>query len=130
MALATAVVLVAVLGTSYYLAFRIQSEQALQSTKRQAILLTRGLKDTIRIGMESGHTQSLASIFQTVGALPGVEKVRVFNEEGRIRYSAKPTEVGHLTDELDYTVYRSQERSTPFQSETAVGREARSTARD
>ncbi|HYN74477.1 MAG TPA: ATP-binding protein [Candidatus Methanoperedens sp.] len=116
MALATAVVLVAVLGTSYYLAFRIQSEQALESTKRQAILLTRGLKDTIRIGMESGHTQSLASIFQTVGALPGVEKLRVFNEEGKIRYSAKPSEVGQLTDELDYTVYRSPERSTPFQS--------------
>ncbi len=117
MAAATALVLIAVLGTSYYLAFRIQSEQALESTRRQAILLTRALKNTIRIGMESGHTQSLAAIFQTVGAIPGVEKLRVFNEDGRIRYSAKPAEIGHLTDELDYTVYRSPERSTPFQSD-------------
>ena len=118
MSLTIGAVLVVVFGTSSYLTYRIQSEQALTATKTQAILLTRGLKNTIRIGMESGHTESLASIFQTVGALPGVEKLRVFNDEGKIRYSAKPAEVGHLTDELDYTVYRSPERSTPFQSET------------
>lgn len=115
--LAIGAVLVTVFGVTSYLTYRIQSEQALSATKTQAILLTRGLKNTIRIGMESGHTESLASIFQTVGALPGVEKLRVFSEEGKIRYSAKPAEVGHLTDELDYTVYRSPERSTPFQSE-------------
>jgi len=117
MAAATAAVLLVVFGASSYITFRIQSEQSLESTKRQAILLTRALKNTIRIGMESGHTKTLASIFQTVGALPGVEKLRVFNEDGRIRYSAKPGEIGHLTDELDYTVYRSPERSAPFQSE-------------
>jgi two-component system NtrC family sensor kinase len=117
LSIAIGLVLLVVFGASSYVTFRIQSEQALRATKTQAILLTRGLKNTIRIGMESGHTESLASIFQTVGTLPGVEKLRVFNEEGRIRYSAKPAEVGHLTDELDYTVYRSPERSTPFQSE-------------
>ncbi|HQU13037.1 MAG TPA: HAMP domain-containing protein, partial [Thermodesulfobacteriota bacterium] len=118
MSLTIGVVLVVVFGITSYLTYRIQSEQALTATKTQAILLTRGLKNTIRIGMESGHTETLESIFRTVGALPGVEKLRVFNEEGRICYSAKPAEVGHLTDELDYTVYRSPERSTPFQSET------------
>jgi signal transduction histidine kinase len=117
MSLAIGVVLVVVFGASSYFTYRIQSEQALTATKTQAILLTRGLKNTIKIGMGSGNTESLASIFQTVGSLPGVEKLRVFNEEGKIRYSAKPAEVGHLTDELDYTVYRSPERSTPFQSD-------------
>ena len=85
MSLTIGAVLVVVFGISSYLTYRIQSEQALTATKTQAILLTRGLKNTIRIGMESGHTESLASIFQTVGALPGVEKLRVFNEEGKIR---------------------------------------------
>jgi signal transduction histidine kinase len=118
LSLAVSVVMVVVFGASSYITFRIQSEQSLSATKTQAILLTRALKNTIKIGMESGHTESLASIFQTVGALPGVEKLRVFNEEGKIRYSMRPAEVGHLTDELDYTVYRSPERSTPFQSET------------
>ncbi|MDD5762323.1 MAG: ATP-binding protein [bacterium] len=117
MSLTIGAVLVVVFGITSYLTYSIQSEQALTATKTQAILLTRGLKNTIRIGMESGHTESLASIFQTVGTLPGVEKLRVFNEEGKIRYSMKPAEVGHLTDELDYTVYRSPERSTPFQSD-------------
>ena len=43
--------------------------------------------------------------------------MRVFNEDGRILYSAKLAEIGKLTEELDYAVYRSPERSTPFKSE-------------
>ncbi|MBI5575935.1 MAG: HAMP domain-containing protein [Deltaproteobacteria bacterium] len=116
MSLSISLVLAAIFGTSSYIAFRIQSRQALDSTRNQAILLTRALKNTIRIGMESGHIASLSSTFQTVGSLPGVEKMRVFDEEGRILYSAKASEVGMPTDQLDYSVYRSPERSTPFQS--------------
>jgi signal transduction histidine kinase len=116
MALSISLVLAVVFGASSYITFRIQSEQALDATRNQAIVLTRALKNTIRIGMETGHVESLMSIFHTVGALPGVEKLRVFDEEGRILYSAKLSEIGKLTDELDYAVYRSPERSTPFQS--------------
>ena len=116
MSLSISLVLAVVFGASSYITFRIQSEQALEATKNQAILLTRALKNTIRIGMETGHVESLMSIFHTVGALPGVEKLRVFDEDGRILYSAKLSEIGKLTDELDYAVYRSSERSTPFQS--------------
>ncbi|MBI5418613.1 MAG: HAMP domain-containing protein [Deltaproteobacteria bacterium] len=116
MSLSISLVLAVIFGASSYITFRIQSEQALDATRSQAILLTRALKNTIRIGMETGHIESLMSIFHTVGALPGVEKLRVFDEEGRILYSAKLSEIGKLTDELDYAVYRSPERSTPFQS--------------
>ncbi|MDA8123464.1 MAG: ATP-binding protein [Deltaproteobacteria bacterium] len=116
MALSISLVLAVIFGASSYITFRIQSEQALDATRNQAIVLTRALKNTIRIGMETGHVESLMSIFHTVGALPGVEKLRVFDEEGRILYSAKISEIGKLTDELDYAVYRSPERSTPFQS--------------
>ncbi|NIS77737.1 MAG: hypothetical protein GTO00_09025, partial [Deltaproteobacteria bacterium] len=56
------------------------------------------------------------TIFHTVGVLPGVEKLRVFNEEGKILYSARLEEIGKLTEELDYAVYRSREKSAPFQS--------------
>ena len=102
MAVTISLLLVIVFGTSSYVTFRIQSEQALEATKNQAILLTRALKNTIRIGMESGHVGSLMSVFQTVGALPGVEKLRVFNEDGIITYSMKISEIGRLTEELDY----------------------------
>ena len=111
------IVLVLVFGASSYIMFRYQSEKALDATRDQAILLTRSLKNSIRIGMETGHVESMMSIFHTVGGLPGIEKLRVFNEEGRILYSAKIHEIGKLTEELDYAVYRSPERSTPFQSE-------------
>jgi len=116
MAASISLVLAAVFGASSYVTFRIQSEQALDATRNQAILLTKALKNTIRIGMESGHVDSLTSIFHTVGKLPDVEKLRVFDEDGRILYSAKLSEIGRLTDELDYAVYRSPERSTPFTS--------------
>ena len=116
MSLSISLVLAVVFGASSYITFRIQSGQALEATKNQAILLTRALKNTIRVSMETGHVESMMSIFHTVGALPGVEKLRVFDEDGRIMYSAKLSEIGKMTDELDYAVYRSPERSTPFQS--------------
>jgi len=115
--LSIGIVLVVVFGASSYIMFRYQSEKALDATRNQAILLTRSLKNSIRIGMETGHTEAMMSIFHTVGSLPGVEKLRVFNEDGRILYSAKISEIGRLTEELDYAVYRSPERSTPFKSE-------------
>jgi len=115
--LSIGIVLVVVFGASSYIMFRYQSEKALDATRSQAILLTRSLKNSIRIGMETGHTEAMMSIFHTVGSLPGVEKLRVFNEDGRILYSAKVSEIGRLTEELDYAVYRSPERSTPFKSE-------------
>ncbi|HEY3490339.1 MAG TPA: ATP-binding protein [Candidatus Deferrimicrobiaceae bacterium] len=122
MSLAISISLVVVFGTSSYLMYRIQSDQAIEATKLQAQILTRALKNTIRIGMESGHANSLISIFHTVGALPGVEKMRVFNDDGVILYSAKLSEIGKLTDELDYDTYRKPgpDRSTPFAS-TSTG---------
>jgi signal transduction histidine kinase len=116
--LAVSLVLVVVFGTSSWILFTKQSSQAQENTKTQAVLLTRALKNTIRIGMESGHANSLISIFHTVGSLPGVEKMRIFNDDGLILYSAKLQEIGRLTDELDYDTYRKpgSERSTPFTS--------------
>jgi signal transduction histidine kinase len=118
MSLTISIVLVVVFGASSYIMFRIQSDQAMDATKQQAQILTRALKNTIRIGMESGHANSLISIFHTVGSLPGVEKMRVFNDDGVILYSAKLSEIGKLTDELDYDTYRKPgpDRSTPFLS--------------
>lgn len=117
MSLSIGLVLVVVFGASSYIMFRFQTEQALDATRNHAILLTRSLKNVIRIGMETGHVESMTSIFHTAGGLPGVEKLRVFNEDGRILYSMKDSEIGKLTDELDYAVYRSPDRSKPFRSE-------------
>ncbi len=121
MSITISLVLVVVFGASSYIMFRIQSDQAMESTRLQAQILTRALKNTIRIGMESGHANSLISIFHTVGSLPGVEKMRVFNEDGVILYSAKLSEIGKLTDELDYDTYRKPgpDRSTPFASSSS-----------
>ncbi len=118
MSVSISLVLVVIFGASSYTMFRIQSDQAMEATRLQAQILTRALKNTIRIGMESGHANSLISIFHTVGSLPGVEKMRVFNEDGVILYSAKLSEIGKLTDELDYDTYRKPgpDRSTPFAS--------------
>ncbi|RMG61135.1 MAG: HAMP domain-containing protein [Deltaproteobacteria bacterium] len=101
--------------TANYL-HRVQKERALEEVKTRAIILTKAVKKTVIISMESGHVESLTSIFHTVGSLPGVEKLRVFNEEGIILYSARLDEIGKLTEELDYAIYRSPERAAPFQS--------------
>jgi len=110
------VTLVLILSLTAKYLDRVQRERALEEVKTKAIILTKAVKKAIVISMESGQVESLTSIFHTVGSLPGVEKMRVFNEEGIILYSARLDEIGKLTEELDYAIYRSPERSAPFQS--------------
>lgn len=119
LSLSIGVVLLVVFGTASRITFDKYQEQARDATENRAILLTRTLRNAMSLVMASGggHREPVQSLIETVGRLPGVEKLRVFDEEGKISYSAKREEIGRLTDELDYTVYRSPERSQPYQDE-------------
>jgi signal transduction histidine kinase len=116
MSISIALTLIIIFGYSSFQLFNLQREQALDDVRNKAIILTRALKNSIMLSKEAGHIASITTIFHTVGVLPGVEKLRVFNEEGMILYSARLDEIGKLTEELDYAVYRSPEKAAPFQS--------------
>src|ERR1041384_6857015 len=60
-----------------------------QSADRLANLMLRSNPD----GMLANHPEALANIIQELGSEPGIRRIRIFNQNGRLTLSTDPREV-------------------------------------
>ena len=56
------------------------------------------IKRSTRYSMLQNHRDEVYHIINTIGAEPGIGKIRIYNENGRISYSTDPQEVGSFVD--------------------------------
>ena len=56
------------------------------------------IKRSTRYSMLQNHRDEVYHIISTIGAEPGIGKIRIYNENGRISYSTDPQEVGSFVD--------------------------------
>ena len=56
------------------------------------------LRRSTRYSMLQNHKEAVYEIVQTVGAQPGIDRIRIFNKEGRITFSTDEAEQGHTVD--------------------------------
>jgi len=56
------------------------------------------IRGATRDGMLHNDTEAVHRTIQNISAQPGIDRIRIFNKEGRIRTSTRPEEVGHLVD--------------------------------
>jgi two-component system NtrC family sensor kinase len=56
------------------------------------------IRGATRDGMMRNDAEAVHRTIENIGALPGIERIRVFNKEGRIRTSTLAQEVGQLVD--------------------------------
>jgi two-component system NtrC family sensor kinase len=56
------------------------------------------IRGATRDGMLRDDAEAVHRTIDNIAALPGVDRIRVFNKEGRIRTSSRPEEVGRLVD--------------------------------
>ena len=80
------------------LLIRSQREQILA----EAIHGSESIAETIRLSvdhaMRSNRREGIREIIESVGRHAGIDGVRLFNKEGRISYSSREDEVGHVVD--------------------------------
>ena len=115
--LVIAFILVIALGTSAYFTKKNLERQAIETAMTKATILTASVMNSIVVEMSGFCQKDVQKIVANVGAVPEIETVRIFDEEGIIMYSAAPDEVGLPVDALDYSVYKSKEKARPFKSE-------------
>ncbi len=115
--LVIAVILVVAFGVSSYITKKNLERQAIETAMTKATILTTSIMNSIIVEMSGFCQKDVQKIVANVGAVPEIETVRVFNEEGIVTYSAALEEVGLPVDALDYSVYKSKEKARPFQSE-------------
>lgn len=89
--------LVSAIALSWVL-IRIQRENA----REEAILGSARIGETIRLAIEHemrvNERDALREIIEAVGRQEGIERVRLFNKDGRISFSSDGTEVGTKVD--------------------------------
>ena len=88
-----------------YLNLRLQrqhsQEMVLQSADRISDLIQR----STRYQMLRNDREALYQVISTIGNEPGIRRIRIFNEEGRISVSTEPHEVNTLVDKRAEACY-------------------------
>ena len=106
--------MVAIFAALGYLNIRLHrqhlEQMTLQSAERVSNLITRSTTEYMLRNDREGLHQSL----QAIAAEPGMVKIRVFDQEGRITYTTDAAELNHVVDKKAEACYACHAQSQPL----------------
>ncbi|MFQ5906726.1 MAG: ATP-binding protein [bacterium] len=108
-------ILIPVLGGFFYLDIRLQSLELIGRTKEEVLRLSDAIERSVKCDMLKADRKAIQEIIETIGGQPGIEKVRIFNKEGRTIVAADRSSVGEVVDkkaEACYSCHRKGEKLT------------------
>lgn len=85
-------------------------QNTLQAAERISDVIKQGTTDYMLRNDRSGLYQSI----QTMAAEPGIYKIRIFDQEGRITYTTTPSEQDHVVDKTGEACYGCHAQSQPL----------------
>ena len=85
-------------------------QNTLQAAERISDVIKQGTSDYMLRNDRSGLYQSI----QTIAAEPGIYKIRIFDQEGRISYTTTPSEQNHVVDKTGEACYGCHAQSQPL----------------
>ncbi len=109
--LAVMVVIFALLG---YLNIRLHRQHLEAATLASAERVSDVIKRSTTYYMLRNDREGLYHAIQTIADEPGMVKVRILDQEGRISYSTEPTEVSHVLDKTAEACYGCHVQSQPL----------------
>lgn len=108
-----ALILAVFLGTSYYITtnrtLKSLNEGFEEATRSKAILLMDAIYNNIAQTTESGHMRQLIHMAELTNTYTELQQLVIFSQDGIIRQSIKPDEVGKKISEAHYNVYVNNE---------------------
>jgi two-component system NtrC family sensor kinase len=72
------------------------------------------IKRSTRYGMLNNHSAEVHEIIKTIGAQPGINKIRIFNEDGEIKLSTDESETATSVDKRAEACYTCHEPDKPL----------------
>jgi two-component system, NtrC family, sensor kinase len=109
--LAVMIVIFALLG---YLNIRLHRQHLEAATLASAERVSDVIKHSTTYYMLRNDREGLYHAIQTMADEPGMVKVRIFDQEGRISYSTDPAEVSHVLDKSAEACYGCHTQSQPL----------------
>lgn len=105
------IVIFALLG---YLTVRLHRQHLEQNTLQVAERISDVIKHGTTEYMLRNDREGLYHSIQTMAAEPGIEKIRIFDQEGRITYTTNPSEQSRVVDKTAEACYACHAQSQPL----------------
>ncbi|MGO9084999.1 MAG: sensor histidine kinase [Candidatus Sulfotelmatobacter sp.] len=109
--LGTMVIIFALLG---YLNVRLHRQHLEQITLQSAERVSDVIRQSTTDYMLRNDREGLYRSIQTMASEPGMEKIRIFDKEGRITYTTDPAELNHVVDKRAEACYACHAQSQPL----------------
>jgi two-component system NtrC family sensor kinase len=106
--------LAAVFGTVSYWGGRVYRQTLEEVNTTSAERMGDVIKRATRRSMLQNNREDLYFTIRTMASQPGLRRIRIYNQEGRISYSADPAEVGHMVDKTAEACYGCHAQSAPL----------------
>ena len=97
-----------------YLHLRLQQQQSEQLVLLSAIRVSDIIHSSARHMMMVNDRGGMHALIRDFGAEPGIRRVRLFNEEGRIQFSTDSREVGRLVDKSAEQCFACHAQQSPL----------------
>jgi two-component system, NtrC family, sensor kinase len=109
--LGTMVIVFALLG---YLNVRLHRQHLEQVRLASAESISDVIRHSTTDYMLRNDREGLYRSIQTIASEPGMEKIRIFDKEGRITYTTDPAELNHVVDKRAEACYACHAQSQPL----------------
>ncbi|HEX9763670.1 MAG TPA: ATP-binding protein [Candidatus Acidoferrales bacterium] len=101
-------------GLFGYWNLRLQRQHSEEMVLQSADRISDVIQRSTRYQMLRNDRDALYESIRTIGTEPGIRRVRIFNEEGRISFSTDPDEVGRLVDKQAESCFACHAQEAPL----------------
>jgi len=113
--LSAAIITVLCVGLFTYFNLKAQEKQFIKQVLQGAGQMTDTIRRSTRYDMLLNHRDALYNIIETVGKQEGIERVRIFNKEGKIIFSSDKKEINSLVDKQAEACYVCHSMEKPLE---------------
>lgn len=113
---------VATIGIFALVATRSHERQLVDQVVLGAALFSETIKSSTYYDMLEDRRSDAYRIMDTIGRQEGIEKVRIFNKEGRVTFSTERLEIGTLVDKKAESCYACHAANQPLSRLTIPSR--------
>jgi len=93
---------------------RLERRNSMDLVQQSADRVTDVIRRSTHYEMLRNDRDALTNVIQELGTQPGIQRIRIFNSEGRITLSTDATEVGRVVDKSAEACYTCHARSAPL----------------
>jgi two-component system NtrC family sensor kinase len=93
---------------------RMERQNSEELVKQAAYRVANVIFHSTRYQMLHNDREALLSVLHQLGSEPGIQRIRIFNKEGRITLSTDPREVGSVVDTKAEACYGCHAQSAPL----------------